>query len=201
MSKPLPSWFSTALGFTFLCGLVYAFYQIVALLLRALVSINPTVSAALITGLVTITASVSAVAIGRYLEKRKEVEQAFRERRLKTYESFIERFMTLTADQNKSEDDLIPFLRQMNKEMILWAGPELLKAYISFLSQASDDPTSGKAFLRLEAFYKAMREDLGHSNKGLIQGQILTLVVKRDEVEELLNNLKTNPDFRLKKKS
>jgi hypothetical protein len=56
---------------------------------------------------------------------------------------------------------------------------------------------SGQSAL-LEDFYWAMRYDLGHSNKGLARGDILRLVTKRDDIEELLANMKTDPSYRLK---
>ena len=49
----------------------------------------------------------------------------------------------------------------------------------------------------MEDFYMAMRDDLGHSNKGLLRGDILSLVIKRDELTQLLANMKTDPSFRL----
>src|SRR5205823_3670785 len=139
---------------------------LVSFLITALATLNTSVAASLVTGSVTIVGSVLAVTLGRYLEKRKEVEAAFRERRLKTYEGFISTFMDLTSGKEQDQD-LVSFLRQMNKEMILWAGPKLLKAYIVFFRQTVLDPKAGKSFFILEDFYQAMREDLGHSNTGL----------------------------------
>ena len=85
----------------------------------------------------------------------------------------------------------------MNKEMILWAGPKLLKTYISFVYQMGD-ALAGKSFYLMEDFYMAMRSDLGHSNKGLARGDILRLVIKREELEQLLANMKSDPSYRVK---
>jgi hypothetical protein len=124
------------------------------------------------------------------------VQAAFRERRLKTYEGFISTFMELTSGKEQAKD-LVLFLRQMNKEMILWAGPKLLKAYIAFFKQSVVNPTAGKSFFVLEDFYKAIREDLGHSNTGLDRGDILSLIIKLDELDPLLRNMKENPNYAL----
>src|SRR5438874_1794065 len=126
-------------GFAALAGLFYGAIRLTSFLFSTLTSLNPTIAAALVAGIVTITGSVFAVVFGRYLEKRKEVEAAFRERRLKTYEGFISTFMDLTSAKSEQKD-LIPFLRQMNKELILWAGPKLLKAYINFYKQTIIGP-------------------------------------------------------------
>ncbi len=197
MKTSIPTWFSSVLGFVVALAVGYGLYRLISLAITSFAALHPSVSATLITGFVTITASVSAVVIGRYFEKRKEVEEAFRERRLKTYDGFLSTFMNLTSDPKKENPDLVPFFRNMNKEMILWAGPKLLKAYISFLYEMSD-PLAGKSFYLMEDFYTAIRYDLGHSNKGLARGDILSLVIKRDEVQELLANMKNDPSFRLK---
>jgi hypothetical protein len=194
MKTRIPTGFATLLGCVVLLAVGYGLYRLIALSITSFAALHPSVSATLITGFVTITASVSAVVIGRYFEKRKEVEEAFRERRLKTYDGFLSTFINLTKEN--PDPDLVPFFRNMNKEMILWAGPKLLKAYISFLYQGSD-PLAGKSFYAMEDFYMAMRDDLGHSNKGLVRGDILSLVMKRDEVTQLLANMKTDPGFHL----
>jgi hypothetical protein len=197
MKRSIPTWFSSVLGAVVLLAVGYGLYRLIALAITSFATLQPTVSATLITGFVTVTTSVSAVVIGRYFEKRKEVEEAFRERRLKTYSEFLSTFMNLTPDTTKENPELVPFFRNMHKEMILWAGPKLLKAYISFLGQMGD-PLAGKSFYMLEDFYMAIRYDLGHSNSGLARGDILSLVIKRDELEQLLANMKTDPSYRLK---
>jgi len=192
--------FFTLLGFVVILALAYGSYRLIALAITSFAALHPSVSATLITGFVTITGSVSAIVIGRYFEKRKEVEEAFRERRLKTYDGFLSTFVNLTSETKKENPELVAFLRNMNKEMILCAGPKLLKAYISFLGQMSD-PLAGKSFYLMEDFYMAIREDLGHSNKGLARGDVLSLLIKRDELNQLLNNMKTDSSFRLKQET
>jgi hypothetical protein len=174
----------------------FALYYLSQLVIRAVANLNTTVAAALVTGAITIIGSVSAVAVGRYFEKRKEVEQAFRERRLQAYERFIARFAELTGDGSAGSDDLVAFLRQLNKEILLWAGPRLLKTYTAFLMSAAD-PYAGKTFFMLEDFYRAMREDLGHSNRGVKRGEILRLVLKVDELNTLLAGMQRDPNFRV----
>jgi hypothetical protein len=188
--------FWTFLGLDLLVGLTYGGIRLFSFLFSTLNSLNPAIAAALVAGVIAITGSVFAVVLGRYFEKRKEVEAAFRERRLKTYEGFISTFMDLTSEKS-IEKDLVPFLRQINKELILWAGPKLLKAYIKFFKQSVAAPKAGKTFFLLEDFYKAIREDLGHSNVGLERGEILVLIIKLDELSTLLRGMRDDPNYML----
>jgi len=157
---------SFVLAFAIIAGVGLVVYYLISSILR-LATLNLTVATAFVTGAVTIVASVSAVVVGRYFEKRKEVEQAFRERRLQAYERFVSR-----------------------------AGPRLLKAYTTFL-QSAKDAYAGKSFFMLEDFYRAMREDLGHSNRGIQRGDILTLILKGDELEKLLAGMQKDPHYRV----
>ena|SRR5438105_1437316 len=196
MKNRLAQIVSICLGFAMIVAVLYAVYRLLSFLIGALAVLPTTIAAALVTGSITIIGSVVAVALGRYLEKTKEVQAAFRERRLKTYEGFISVFMELTSGKQQTED-LVSFLRQVNKEMILWAGPKLLKAYIAFFKQSVIDAKAGKTFFALEDFYRAIREDLGHSNTGLDRGDILALLIKLDELDLLLQNMKGNPNYHL----
>jgi len=182
-------------GFAFLGGIGFLIYYLISSVLH-LATVNPTVATAFVTGAITIVASVSAVVVGRYFEKRKEVEQAFRERRLQAYERFVSKFAEIAGEIPVSSDDLVRFLRQLNKEILLWAGPRLLKAYTTFLFAASD-AAAGKTFFLLEDFYRAMREDLGHSNIGLKCGDILRLILKSDDLTKLLAGMEKDRDFRI----
>lgn len=184
------------LGILMIAFGVFALYYLFQLFLHTITNLNTTVTAALVTGSITIIGSVSAFAVGRYFEKRKEVEQAFREPRLQAYERFITRFAELTGDKPAESGDLVAFLRQLNKEILLWAGPHLLKTYTSFLMSAAD-AHAGKTFFMLEDFYRAMREDLGHSNRGVKRGELLRLVLKADDVNALLAGMQKDPNFRV----
>ena len=183
------------LGFAVLGGIAFIVYYLITSLLH-LATLNATVATAFITGAVTVVASVSAVVVGRYFEKRKEVEEAFRERRLQAYERFVSKFAEITGTTGTGPDDLVPFLKQLNKEIILWAGPRLLQAYTTFLESAKD-AAAGRAFFMLEDFYRAMREDLGHSNTGIKRGDILRLILKHEELSKLLAGMEKDPNYRV----
>ena len=57
-------------------AVLYAVYRLLSFLIGALAVLPTTIAAALVTGSITIIGSVVAVALGRYLEKTKEVQAA-----------------------------------------------------------------------------------------------------------------------------
>lgn len=196
----LKNLFPAAFILVTLVGSVWGVYKIAMIAWAAFSQLNPQVAAALVTGFFTITVSISAVAIGRYLEKAKEVNSAYREKRLKVYEDFMARLLNLMqtgADSASQQEDMTAFLRDFNKKILLWAGPHTLKAYTQFFVAISTDSTSNKTVFALENFFKAVRRDLGLSNFGLQKGDLLHLILKADEVLILLSEHKKNPAVRL----
>jgi hypothetical protein len=192
--KPRSETFSFLVGIAALAGTFYVFYRLVAFLIATLYALNPSVSGPVVAAVLAIIGSVLVSVIGKYLEKTLAVEAAFREKRLRTYSEFIVMFYGMGS---KSSEDYSDKLREINKEMILWAGPDLLRAYVKFFRQAAKDSKSGKMFLLLEDFLKAIRIDLGHSNNRIVQGEILSLVVKPNELDEFLVKIKSDPNYRV----
>ena len=79
-------------------------------------------------------------------------------------------------------DEMVDFMRGFTRKLILWAGPDAVKAYSEFHKASANhggkkdaDPIPMMA--KLEDFFLALREDLGHSNKGIQTGDILGIVI------------------------
>jgi len=192
------------LGLLLLLAVGIGLYLLLKTMWGAFSALNPQTGAALITGFFTITVSISAVALGRYLEKAKEVEVAYREKRLKVYEDFVDRFYTLV--QSDESDELTPeekqegftaFLRDFNRKILLWAGSETVHTYVVMMHRLADDATSASAVFSMEEFYKAMRSDLGLENNKLIKGDLLALWLRSHDCRKFLAACKTNPNIRL----
>ena len=78
-----------------------------------------------------------------------------------------------------SEAEILDFLQGFVEKITVWGSDDVLKAVIAFKSQASDvtaqDPA--KSLFVLENMLFAIRRDLGHKNKNLKQGDLLSLFV------------------------
>lgn len=163
-------------------------------------TLNPELGAALVTGFFTVTVSIGAVVLGRYFEKAKEVTEVYREKRQKVYEEFIEQFQKITIEENSKPgkpDRMVTFLREFNRKIILWAGPDTVRAYVDMMSRLTKNSGAASTVFSMETFYKAMRKDLGLSNTGILRGDFLSLTLRFNEAEEFVAASRENPHITL----
>jgi len=147
--------------------------------------INPNIAVAIIAGSVTITGYF----ITRYLERKKIIEQQIREQKLPVYEEFVSfLFSFLQKSKNKkqiNDQKLQDFFWTMNKKSILWLSDRTLKSYIKWKNdtgkysklEGNDLEKSLSILLTLENLLKDFRMDIGHKNKNIQEGDILSLFI------------------------
>ncbi len=192
--------FVSIAGILILAALAIGCFLLLRVLWNAFAALNPQLGAALVAGFFTITVSISAVVLGRYLEKVKEVEAAYRDRRLKVYEEFVDRFYALTSSEKSVEEhqkDFTNFLCDFNKKILLWVGSRTVRNYAEMMKKISINPTAASSVFSMEDFYKAMRKDLGLENQSLRRGDLLALILRSNDLQQLLNLSRTNPDITL----
>lgn len=163
--------------------------------------LNPELGAALVTGFFTVTVSIVAVVLGRYFEKAKEITEVYREKRQKVYEEFIDQFLKLSAEETArpgKPDQMVKFLREFNRKIILWAGPHTVRAYVDMMLRLNENATAAPSVFSMETFYKAMRNDLGLSNTGIQRGDLLALVLRLGDLRAFLAASARNPNVTLK---
>ena len=189
--------FSALLGLLILVALagliIIGFVQ----LWRSLAGINP----ALATAAATIIAAALTVTVGRYFERRKEIEAAYRDKKTAIYDEFLVGLFRMllggeegSVSVNQEADPaVVEFLREHHRKLILWSGPKGLKAYSDWYKQMQLTSVSAQTVLKMEKFFLALRADLGHSNRGLKDGDILRLILK--DTDLLLLASKTNPNI------
>lgn len=163
---------------------------------RELNSADTNLVIALITAASTIFVSTVTVMIGRYYERKKEIEAHFRSVKLAMYEEFMEHFFKLfSVDENEEKVDLTSFLRQWQRKIALKAGPNVLNKYFSWKTALRKDPTSSRSILAMDEFFRALRADVGQSSRGLEKGAFVHLIIKNPDL--FLDAMKTNPNVTL----
>jgi len=177
--------------FLFITGLIitglfgFLIYKIIELLFENISKINPNIVVAIIAGTVTITGYF----ITRYFEKKKIIEQQIREQKLPAYEEFIDFLFSIfkQTKNNKQINDkkLEEFFWSMNKKSILWLSDKTLKSYVTWKKLTSsyadvEDKTEFDSLIimsSLENLLKDFRSDIGHKNKNIVDGDILSLFI------------------------
>ena len=144
------------------------------------------VTAALIVGVT----SVGALIATRINEKKKEYEQALRERKTPLYEEFMTLALRqLMADDPKepkpTTEEMARFFRNWLPKFVIWGSDEVVKEVVQWKrDRAMHQNKSGvESLLEAERLLLAIRADLGHTNKGLKEKDLLSLFVT--DIDEL----------------
>lgn len=133
----------------------------------------------------TVLASTLAVVITRYFQSKREQEVAHRDKKVELYDGYLEKLFDLFAEIKKREinpHELLPFMRERHRKLILWSGPKTLKAYVDWHKELTKKPGRVEQMIKMFDFFLAFRNDLGLSNHGIGRSHMARLVIQ-------------NPDF------
>ena len=156
--------------------LIYQFFQYISAVPKEL-------GAALVAAPTTIIVATATVMIGRYYERRKELDALYRDKKTEIYDEFLNEFFGLFFDAGEvraesTEKDLVSFLREFTRKLILWSGPEVIEAFVAWKDHLGKGTPDAQSIFLTEAFLRAIRNDLRHSNSGLRRGFFAKLFLK-----------------------
>ena len=156
--------------------LIYQFFQYISAVPKEL-------GAALVAAATTIIVATATVMIGRYYERRKELDALYRDKKTEIYDEFLNEFFGLFFDAGEvraesTEKDLVSFLREFTRKLNLWSGPEVIEAFVAWKDHLGKGTPDAQSIFLTEAFLRAIRNDLRHSNSGLRRGFFAKLFLK-----------------------
>ena len=157
--------------------------------------LNNNVLVSIIAGSTTIFASVLAVIISRYFQVKREQEIAHREQKVKLYDKYlVGLFEVLLGDDNSKKDPkvLTPFLREVQRELILWASPNAIKSYANLHKELVTQPPRAIQLIKMVDFFLALRKDLGHSNSGIRREHLVRFLLRNPEL--FMREYRKNPN-------
>jgi len=174
----------TLLGLVLLLVLVAAAVTGAWFGLKALFGLTPPVLAAIIASSATVLISVASLIVQRVWERRRQIEQEHRIRKIPVYEKFFEFWFSTIGTDTKSldEPESLEFLRDFTRELMVWGSDEVLSEFIAFRNAAmmvdeGSSETSVLSLFALERLMLVMRKDIGHKNKGLEPGDLLRMFI------------------------
>lgn len=164
-------------------------------------SANPSVSAAVVGAASTVLVGIGGVLYTQAKIKEREIEEAHRARKIEIYHGFLEMIARIIVKDNRnvsleapSEQELIDFLVNFKTNLILWGSPKVIDAQLNFEEVSRQ---SGNILLAVDELYKAIREDIGLSNRGLTKSQLVKMYLK--DPKELDERSASNKALRPKK--
>jgi len=140
--------------------------------------------------------------LGRHLERKREIESHFRAQKIEIYDEMLSELFKLFASGEKEQDsadgsdnEIVEFLREWQKKMVLWGGAPVLAAYIAWSTNLKQGKVNAQTVFLMDEFFRAMRKDIGLSNSNLKKGVFSHFLFRH--AEHFLDAAKSNPDITL----
>ncbi len=164
---------------------IAALYGLGSAIIGAFYGLDAKYGAALVAAAGTVIVSVFSVVVSRYLEARATIRKELREKKIPVYEDLISfMFKILMASKTGkevSEKEMIQFMSDFTQRSMVWAADDVLNAWIKFRGASIDEAAMKANPFELMFIYedliRAIRKDLGHKNKDLTKGKLLSLFV------------------------
>ena len=170
----------TALGFILLGGIGYLLFIVIRWLAKSISNIDPGVGVALVTAATTIISSVYIASVNARKAKERMAFEAHRGKKAEIYNEFMGVILEIVENnpqKNSTQfaNKLTKFFPKFTAKLLIYGGPEVVKIYSKWRETAPED--SEKGLLIIDEIFRAMRTDLGESNKGLDKNELLGLFI------------------------
>lgn len=187
--KKFLNFINIVLGFILIALMGWGIIAFLRLYWRSVTSLEPNLASAIIAASATMIVAVLTVVIAKYYERKQEIENQQREKKIEVYEQFMEKWFDklLVMSQNKDksknvldDEEFVQFLSEFTRKLILWGSNSVVKKY-SFFRQGSLTPEQNSSpyaiLYNFEQVLFEIRKDIGHSNQTLKSGDLLTLFI------------------------
>jgi len=174
---------STLFGIMLLAGVGYGGCLLITWLAKSFSDINPNLGAAIIAGATTIISSVYIASLNARKAKERAVFEAHREKKAEVYNEFLDMVVELMRNTKKGKEgnDILPenieeFFYNFTSKILIYGGPGVVKAFSNWRAKAVEQDTV-KGLLLIDKLFRQMRSDLGESNKGIEENELLGLFI------------------------
>jgi hypothetical protein len=198
MQPRAKAWLFAILGFALILLLGYFCVLGMRAMWHAVATVNPTLGVAAITAAATILAGTTTVMLGRYFERKREIEAHFRSEKIKIYDDFLREFFKIMRadDADKSaEAKLTDFLREWQRKLILWGGNNVLRVYFAWMNRLKQGNADAQTIFLMDDFFRALRADIGQRSTGLARGAFANLILRHSDL--FLAEAAKNPSITL----
>lgn len=190
---------SIVFGFVILTAMGWGVYWLVIEIWSQIKLLDPEVSVGIFTAATTIIVATLTVVVGKQIERKKDIEAHYREKKTEIYDEFLcefFKFFNLNDEEDVSENsDIVVFLREWQRKMILWGGQSVVLKYIAWMAHLKNGDPDAKTVFLMEDFFLEIRRDLGHKNNRLAKGTFAHLILKNPDL--FMAMAKDNPNITL----
>lgn len=155
-------------------------------------TLDPNVAVGLLTTSTTILVAVLTIVLGRYFERRKEIEAHFRDKKIAIYDEFLKKFFQVYYGKNPN---LVDFFREFQRQAMLWGGSPVLLEFMKWRTHFAQHKPDAQSLYLMEDFFRALRKDIGLSNSKLPRGLFIQMILRNYDLFVVLS--KQNPNITL----
>lgn len=200
MKENLKKIISIVFALALLAAGCFLIYWLVKSFTTYLSAVPKELGAALVAGIAAVTVSTITVMVGRYFERKKELDALYRDKKMEIYDEFLKKFFDLFFSNSEESptpepEDLVPFLREFMRKLILWSGPETIVAFSAWKEHLAKGTPDAQTIFLTESFLLTLRSDLRHSNRNIPKGFFASLILKEGAL--FLAMAKKNPNITL----
>lgn len=173
-------------GFALMCAIGYGVWVLTFKFTDAISKASPEVTAAIIGAMATVFGGIVVVVITQRNNRLQAAEEAHRLKKVEIYKEFIEFVSNMIASNNKnlsllalSQDDLVRFTFKFKSDILIWGSPAVIKAYIAFEDAGKNN--TAEILKSVNLLYTAIRSDIGLSNSGLNNSELVKIFINDRE--------------------
>jgi len=153
-------------SFAFLAVIAWSIYWVVSQIGGQFKLLDPKVSVAILTTSSTIIVATLTVVLGKYIERKKDIEAHYREKKTEIYDEFLSAFFKTfysnNEDENEGNPELVDFLREWQRKMILWGGQDVLSKYILWMAHLKKGELNAKTMFMMEELFFEIRKTIAN---------------------------------------
>lgn len=142
-------------------------------------------------------AALGGILLSQYMARRATVAEDIRKQKVEVYKEFLTfafRLFQGTSDKGEelSEAEIQGFFWGWTPKLLMWGPDPVVNTYVAWKNIYTENTNinPATAVIAFEQLLFALRADVGHLNKGLEQGDILSLFIT--DIRELLSSTKTS---------
>ena len=172
-----------------LYGLIQGVFAMIGWVTSQTAKADPTIIAALITGAGAILGSVFIASYNSRRAQERAAEEANRGRKAEIYNRFVISLMETRNSQEVREEKInevdFGFVNEFVSQIVIHGGPDVIKAYevLRRSGHGVSMQTHREVYGSLANLLLEMRTELGLSNKGLTQRELLAPFIAGGEYE------------------
>lgn len=179
------------LGIIFMFAVALGLWFGIKEVAHCLKSTDSKLTASLITASATLLVGIGAVLISQNRIKKREIEEAHRESKIKLYNRFNDFLFKLLSGENKktsgkklSEQEIIDFMVDFKRDMMFRASPVVIKAMLDYEKSAEEGGNQVLAYMN--ELLLCMRKDIGLGNRSLNNFELIQIFLKdKSEVDKI----------------